>query len=82
MTDVAILHDFRNASRTQTRNDAAKTARRDVPLFSAVPRSKWWAVKAIGPDGQVALVGQFDDRLSALGAALLMSVQAGGRAIP
>lgn len=51
-------------------------------IFTAIPCGSDWRVKALSADGEVALLGRFENRLSALGAALLMSAQAGGRAIP
>jgi len=51
------------------------------PLFTAVPSGRYWQVKAMSPDGDVARLGNFHDRLTALGSALLMSARVGGRAI-
>lgn len=51
-------------------------------IFTAIPCGSTWRVKAISSDGKLALLGHFENRLSALGAALLMSVQAGGRVLP
>ena len=51
-------------------------------LLTAIPTGRDWAVKMLSPDGEIALLGRFDSRLPALGAALLISARVGGRAVP
>ena len=51
-------------------------------LFTAVPIGRAWTVKAIAPDGEELRLGRFEDRLHALGAAVLLASQAEGRVSP
>jgi hypothetical protein len=51
-------------------------------VFTVVPAGRAWRVKTITAAGDVAYLESFDDRLRALGAALLLSARAGGRAMP
>ena len=51
-------------------------------IVTAIPAGRRWRVKAISGAGDVTLLGVFDGRLAALGAAVLLAEQAGGRVVP
>lgn len=54
-----------------------------APLFTATPNGRHWQVKVVSAaSAGVVYVGDFDSRLSALGAAVLMSAQCGGQVLP
>jgi hypothetical protein len=66
-----------------TRDNAAKVVGADTPqVLTAVPIGTRWRVKAINQSGDVALVGAFEGRLSALGAAVLLAEQLGAQVVP
>ena len=44
-----------------------------VPLFTAAPCGVRWQVKVVAADGSVARLGRFDNRLTALGASVLLA---------
>ena len=69
----------RNTYPILDRNDAAVSV---GSVLTAVPVGPSWRVKAIAQGGEITLLGRFDGRLAALGAALLLSAQCGGRAVP
>jgi hypothetical protein len=54
----------------------------EKPLYTASPTGRYWRVKVMSPDGETCLLGKFDSRLPALGAALIMSAQGGGVVVP
>jgi hypothetical protein len=62
--------------------DSQSLASLQEPIFTAVPSGRYWQVKAMAPDGDVARLGNFRDRLTALGGAVLLSAQAGGTVVP
>ena len=66
------------------RGDAAEATRAGAkcPLITAVPAGTEWRLKAIGPDGTVALGTIFSNRLEALGAGVLLAKRCGGRVLP
>ena len=51
------------------------------PLITAVPAGAEWRLKAIEPDGTVALGTIFSNRLEALGAGVLVAERCGGRVL-
>lgn len=54
-----------------------------APLFTAIPLGvRTWAVKVVAPTGEETRLGRFDDRLHALGAAVLLAAQACGGVRP
>ena len=55
-----------------------------VPLFTAVPANqRWWRVKAVSCNGDVALFPHlFANRLEALGAAVMVAHRRGARVLP
>ena len=63
------------------RLDSQSLPRLQEPIFTAAPNGLHWEIKAVSPEGDVARFGNFHDRLTALGSALLMSARVGGRAI-
>jgi hypothetical protein len=79
MTDLRSRVAYRNTVRKLTTHDAAIAS---GSIVTAVPVGRDWRVKTIAEDGEVTLLGRFDGRLSALGAALVLSVRCGGRAVP
>ena len=58
-----------------------RTPRHLQACFTAVPTGRFWCVKAIAPNGQATRLGRFDDRLHALGAAVLLAAQAEGSVV-
>ena len=64
--------------------DSAEATRagEKCPLITAVPAGTEWRLKAIGPDGTVALGTIFSNRLEALGAGVLLAERCGGRVLP
>ena len=62
--------------------DADKAAGGNTPTITAVPAGEWWRIKAVSQGGETTLLGQFDGRLPALGAAVLLAEQVGGRVVP
>jgi hypothetical protein len=79
MTDLRLRASRCNTIQDSGANDAAIAS---GPIVTAVPVGRDWRVKTIAEDGQVTLLGRFDGRLSALGAALVLSARCGGRAVP
>ena len=59
----------------------SSAASHQEPVFTASPNGRHWQIKIVAADGDVARLGNFHDRLTALGSALLMSARVGGRAI-
>ena len=83
MSDIQFPVACGNLPGAPARDSAAKVVGADNPqVLTAVPIGTRWCVKALSPDGEVALLGKFDSRLIALGAALIISEQTGGRAVP
>jgi hypothetical protein len=78
MDDLAKCLSERNALSAQPGNATAIAA---GPIVTAVPVGRDWCVKIRSPRGEVTLPGVFPGRLPALGAALLVSAQIGGRAV-
>lgn len=68
----------RNNYEGPTRDDADKAS----DVFTAVPSGRDWRVKVLSPDGEITLLGRFDSRLPALGAAVLLAARAEGRVLP
>jgi hypothetical protein len=54
----------------------------NTPLFTAIPFGEFWQVKAVGRNGETKLLGLFNGRLSALGAATLLAARTGARVAP
>ena len=52
------------------------------PTFTAVPLGARWQVKILSPNGDIAYLGCFDDRLRSLGASVLLAEQCGGKVVP
>ena len=73
-----------NSHNTFKRRHSAEATRAGVkcPLITAVPAGTEWRLKAIGPDGTVALGTIFSNRLEALGAGVLLAERWGGRVLP
>ena len=69
---------------TFKRHASAEATRAGVKcsLITAVPAGTEWRLKAIGPDGTVALGTIFSNRLEALGAGVLVAERCGGRVLP
>lgn len=64
-------------------DDAAISSGTNNPtLFTAVPCGTGWRVKVLSPAGETSLLGIFDGRLSALGAAVLLAAQSDGHVLP
>ena len=61
---------------------AEDTSGTNAPLFTAIPVGEFWQVKAIGRNGDTTLLGLFNGRLSALGAATLLAARTGARVAP
>jgi hypothetical protein len=65
------------------RNRAAKAVGlNNSQILTAVPVGTLWCVKAITKSGDKALIGAFEGRLTALGAAVLLAEQFGARVVP
>ena len=62
--------------------DGDETTGGNAAKITAVPVGKWWRIKAVSQGGETTLLGQFDGRLPALGAAVLLAEQVGGRVVP
>ena len=60
----------------------ATRAGEKCPLITAIPAGTEWRLKAIGPDGTIALGTIFSNRLEALGAGVLLAKRCGGRVLP
>ena len=73
-----------NSHNTFKRHDSAEATRAGTkcPLITAVPAGTEWRLKAIGPDGTVALGTIFSNRLEALGAGVLVAERCGGKVLP
>ena len=69
----------RNISHKQSDNDTAVAS---GLITTAIPVGPRWAVKIRSSHGNVTLPKIFDSRLPALGAAVLVSEQIGGRVLP
>ena len=63
-------------------SDTAISADLQAAIFTAIPTGRYWRVKVLAHSGEVMLLGKFESRLPALGAALLMSAQGGGAVLP
>ena len=51
-------------------------------IITASPYGEWWCVKVVSASGDVQLLGMFEGRLEALGAALILGESAGARVVP
>ena len=51
-------------------------------IVTAIPCGEWWRVKVISTSGEVQLLGMFEGRLEALGAAVLLAAQTGAKVVP
>ena len=51
-------------------------------IVTARPCGEWWCVKVVSASGDVQLLGMFEGRLEALGAALILGESAGARVVP
>ena len=51
-------------------------------IFTAVPTGARWQLKCLFPNGDIAYLGCFDDRLRSLGASVLLAEHCGGRVVP
>jgi hypothetical protein len=83
MSDIYSSAACGNLPGAIARDKAAKAVGVNNPqLLTAAPVGTRWCVKAITQSGDAALVGAFDDRLSALGAAVLVAEQVGAQVLP
>ena len=51
-------------------------------IVTAIPCGEWWRLKVLSARGDVQLLGMFEGRLEALGAALILGERAGARVVP
>lgn len=51
-------------------------------IVTAIPCGECWRVKFIPASGEVQLLGKFEGRLAALGAAVLLAEHVGARVVP
>lgn len=51
-------------------------------IVTAIPAGRKWRLKALSPSGSVKLPDIFASRLEALGGAVMLASQCGGRVIP
>jgi hypothetical protein len=61
---------------------AEETTGADTATITAVPTGEWWRIKAVSASGETTLLGRFDGRLPALGAAVLLAEQVGAQVVP
>ena len=79
MSDVDRGGSRRNTSKDFSSDDAAMPS---GLIVTAIPTGRRWRLKALGPDGAVALPDIFRNRLEALGAGVLLAEHCGARVVP
>jgi hypothetical protein len=64
-----------------TSGDNTEQAKYQVTLTAIPWDDARWAMKAVGPEGQIRLPGIFHSRLEALGACVLLAAQCNGEVL-